>query len=110
MDVKDLIEDYEDNVGEELKDRLGNEHEFMDVEIIYYARAMEYLTEYDTSLTYSLELANDMGYDCANLNSEILASILASENNRDDFYDTFPVDEINDFVSDMLEYLEEEEE
>jgi hypothetical protein len=63
------------------------ETDAFNVEIIYYARAMEYLTQNDTSLTESLELASDYGYETKNLNSELLASILASENAREEFYD-----------------------
>ncbi len=83
-----------------------------DVEIIYYSNAIEYLSENDPSLRESLELASDMGYTPDNLDSEILASLLASENKRNEFYEL--EDEINDFFANLEnEYfanLEEEEE
>ena len=66
-----------DDLREAIQDGNG-----FDVEIIYYSRAMEYLIENDTSLRRSLELASEMGYEPKNLSSEILASILASENSR----------------------------
>lgn len=83
-----------------------------DIDIIYYSRAMEYLKENDPSLHRSLELASDMGYTPDNLDSEILASLLASENVRKEF--TELEDEINDFFAnlenDFFANLEEEEE
>lgn len=70
-----------------------------DVEIIYYGRAMEYLSEHDASLTQSLTLAADMGYKPENINSELLATLLASENARSDWYDH--QSEIDEFISEM---------
>lgn len=75
------------------------------IEIIYYSRAMEYLSKNDLSLVESLEIAYEYGFSCENLNSEILASLLASKLVREEF--TELKDEINDF---FLELEEEEEE
>lgn len=55
-------------------------------EVIYYSNAIKYLSENDASLRESLGLAHDMGYSADNLTSEILASILMSENVREDYY------------------------
>ena len=79
-----------------------------DIEIIYYATAIEYLSENDNSLRESLRIANDMGFDVKNLNSEILASLLASENAREDFGDL--QSEIDDFFTDLQSEIEEDEE
>ena len=52
-----------------------------------------------------------MGYNLKSLNSEILASLLASENSRESFYECR--DEIEDFFKDIvdeIEALEEDEE
>ena len=68
-----------------------------DIEIIYYSNAIEYLKENDQSLCESLELAAEYGYETKNLNSELLASILASENARTEFYDL--ESEINEFFN-----------
>lgn len=70
-----------------------------DVEIIYYGRAMEYLSEHDASLTQSLTLAADMGYSPENIDSELLATLLASENARSDWYGH--QSEIDEFISEM---------
>ncbi len=60
---------------------------FWDVEIIYYSKAMEYLREHDTSLSESLEMANEFGYNLENLNSETLASLHASRKKEENFWD-----------------------
>lgn len=54
-------------------------------EIIYYSVAMNYLIENDCSLSYSLELAHDMGYSAKNLNSELLATIHHQDQLRGDW-------------------------
>ena len=56
-----------------------------DVEIIYYQNAIEYLAKNDPSLSESLDLAAEYGYETKNLNSEILASLLASQESREQF-------------------------
>ena len=91
------IEDYStawDTIAEAMQDNL-------DVQIIYYYKALEYLREHDCSLTESLELAADFGFTPENLNSEVLASLLASEKNRSDFYDL--ENEITGFFDGLLE-------
>lgn len=82
-----------------------------DSEIIYYSNAIEYLKENDPSLRDSLEIASEFGYEISNLNSEILASLLSSQNIREDFYKL--EDEITEFfdeVREEIENLEESEE
>ena len=61
------------------------ENQFFDAEVIYYYNAMKYLSENDPSLQYSMELAHDLGFECKNLNSELLASLLQTEKNREDW-------------------------
>ena len=72
-------------------------------EVIYYASAMEYLMENDNSLRESLEIAHELGYTADKINSELLASLLKSQNERENFAEL--ESEINDFFSG----LEEEE-
>ena len=67
------FEDY-DSLYEDLQQQI-TEHE-----VIYYSVAMEYLSEHDNSLQESLALADDMGYEPRNLNSELLATILQQQN------------------------------
>ena len=62
-----------------------SENSAFDVEIIYSSNAIEYLAKNDPSLSTSLELAADLGYEIKNLNSELLASLLASQESREQF-------------------------
>ena len=98
ININDLSNDIRDQV---------EESQALDVEIIYYSNAIEYLSENDPSLQKSMLIAFEFGYDMANLNSEILASILASQKLRNDFYSNFPSSELNELE---LEFEEEEEE
>ena len=76
-----------------------------DIEIIYYSNAIKFLTENDPSLTESLEIASELGFEVQNLNSEILASLLASKFAREEFYEL--EDEINDFFAKLEEEKKE---
>jgi hypothetical protein len=91
--VADEIKELEtvDEVEEYLQ-----ENGYFDVEIIYYTKAMDYLHEHDNSLQISLGLAHDMGYTLDKVNSELLASLLASENLREEF------GEIRDEIEEIL--------
>jgi hypothetical protein len=77
------------------------------VEIIYYSTAIEYLQKNDPSLRESLGLAQEFGYEVKNLNSEILASLLASENTRIEFEEL--ESEVSDLIAELLEQEESEE-
>ncbi len=57
------------------------------IDIIYYYKAMEYLMQNDISLSDSMEIASDMGYEISKLNSEVLASLHASHYARVNFID-----------------------
>ena len=70
-----------------------------DIEVIYYYNAIKYLQENDPSLCESLEIASEYGYEVKNLNSEVLASLLKSQNVRDEF--SYFRDEINDFFHEL---------
>ena len=83
------------NEFDELQDELQEQGAF-DVEIIYYYKAMEYLMENDTGLNESMRIADEHGYEVKSLNSELLASLLASENAREEFYELR--DKIEEFL------------
>ena len=84
IDILNCIDTEEvegfDNIVEQIEESGG-----FDIEIIYYSTAIEYLAQNDNSLNESLEIASKMGYEAKDLNSEILASMLASQNAREDF-------------------------
>lgn len=92
--VNDLTNLIDDNNG-------------FDVEIVYHSNAIKYLMENDPSLHESLELASEYGYNTADLSSEILASLLASQECRNDWSNC--ENEIESFLLD-LEWDEESEE
>jgi len=48
-------------------------HEY---EVIYYHVAMEFLSEHDPSMYQSMEIAQDLGYEPKDINSELLATLL----------------------------------
>lgn len=110
ISVTDYVEfdeiDFEnafDSITEKLDDNNG-----FDIEIIYYSNAIAYLKENDPSLNESLEIALEYGYELKNLNSEVLASLLASRNARDEWSEL--QDDINDFFQSLYDELEEDEE
>ena len=76
-----------------------DENDGFNCEVIYYSNAIEYLQQNDPSLCESLEIASDLGFEVKNLNSEVLASLLKSQNVRDEFLDFR--DEINDFFHEL---------
>ena len=59
----------EDELLEALQDYVNSE------EIIYYSRAIEYLSDNDPSLRESMELAQDMCCELSSLTSETLATL-----------------------------------
>ena len=75
------------------------ENDGFNCEVIYYSNAIKYLQENDPSLRESLEIAAELGYEVKNLNSEILASLLKSQNVRDEFL--YFRDEINEFFQEL---------
>ena len=79
----------------ELYDEIESEGLF-EVEIIYYYKAMKYLMEYDSSLCESMQLADEMGYEAKHLNSELLASLLASKYIRENYFKL--TDQINEIL------------
>lgn len=76
-----------------------DENNGFDIEIIYYSNAIEYLKRNDPSLSESIEIAVDYGYELKNINSELLASLLASQNSREQFYNY--ENEINEFFNNL---------
>ena len=70
---------------DDLYDYLDEKNLFW-VDIIYYHKAIKYLMENDPSLTESMEIANNSGYQfTCDLNSELLASLHATEKAKENF-------------------------
>jgi intracellular sulfur oxidation DsrE/DsrF family protein len=100
IQVEDI--DYSDAFNS-ICDMISDNNGF-DIEIIYYASAINYLKENDPSLRESLQIASEYGFSLDKLNSETLASLLASQNARDEFY------ELQDKINNFFLELETEEE
>ena len=87
LNIVDFIEhDFEyirnaDDLYEELES-----NDAFNIDIIYYSRAMTYLSENDFSLSESIKIAVQHGYSLENINSELLASLHASQKAREDFW------------------------
>ena len=98
IDFQYHLESEDFNSFEEVR-TLIQEDGGLDIDIIYYSAALDYLRENDPSLRQSLELAANIGYKAEDLSSEILASILATEITRGEFND------LENEFSDLLEEL-----
>ena len=85
IDFAYYLQGHEPKSFDELWEILEDQRAF-DVEIIYYSSAIKYLQENDPSLRESLDIAHEYGMGVEHLNSETLASLLASRNCRDEFY------------------------
>lgn len=110
LDVPYCVDASEVNSFDEVFDAIDNNDGF-NVEIIYYASAMDYLKLNDPSLSESMEIAEEYGYTPKNINSELLASLLASRYCRDEFQEyrnhieTF-FDELEDDADLFIGYME----
>jgi len=105
-DYVDLDEIDFENAYDSITEKLDENNGF-DIDIVYYSNAIAYLKENDPSLNESLSIASEYGYELGSLNSEILASLLASQNAREEWYDL--ESEINEFFSSLFDELEEDE-
>lgn len=85
LDLQYFIENSGATTFEELEEYIMDNNGF-DVDIIYYSNAINILKEEDPSLKESIGLALELGFDLADINSELLASLLASKKVREDFY------------------------
>ena len=105
IDINDNLINYVDIDAIDNDDAFTSIYEMIEenygfnIEIIYYSNAIKYLQENDPSLRESLEIAAEYGYEVKNLNSEVLASLLKSQNVRDEFL--YFRDEINEFFQEL---------
>ena len=92
-------EDITENLTFDKLTELIERNSGFNVEIIYYSVAIDFLKKNDPSLMDSLEFASELGYDLKDINSETLASILASNMLRSNWYEL--EDEITDFLKSL---------
>ena len=95
LDLSYSFDAFWDNIDEAINE----------IEIIYYSKAMDFLRENDTSLTDSMELAHEYGYETKYLDSELLATILKQKLVRDDL-DYLEVKERFEFYQDIYNKIE----
>lgn len=107
VDIMDYVDEENVNSFDDIYQQIEEAFGF-EVEIICYARAMEYLMEHDNSLRESLGIASEYGFEVSGLSSEILASLLASRNAQDKFREL--EDEINEFFEGLDEEEDDDEE
>ena len=101
VSIADGISDFETLESfDDLMEQVENS-DILNVDIIYYSRAMDYLRENDNSLNESMQIASEFGYAVENINSELLASLLASQRAREEFYSL--EDEVNEFFESIEE-------
>jgi intracellular sulfur oxidation DsrE/DsrF family protein len=103
LDIMYHVDADEVNSFDDVYEAIENDRGF-EVEIIYYTNAMEYLMERDPSLRESLEIAEEYGYTPSNITSEVLASLLASKECREEFM------EYENMITEFFNSLDEEDE
>ena len=99
IDFNSYISDDDEITDFDDLNAILDDNNALSIDIIYYSDAMKFLSENDNSLSESLSLASDLGYDIKDLDSEKLASLLATESLRNDFYSYER--EINDFINEL---------
>ena len=77
-----------------------NQREVFKSDIPYLEQAQNYLKENDPSLSYSLKIADDLGFSPKDLNIYVLANIHAEQEAINDFY------ELEDDISYIIEEYE----
>lgn len=87
QDIDDL-DDLKNKLQEYFQDSINED--------IYYNNAIAYLKENDPGLLQSLKIASNYGYSLEKLNSEILASLLQTQNNQEDFQKFLESDSISE--------------
>ena len=85
---------------DDIRELIDNNGGF-NIEIIYYANAIKFLATNDPSLQESLAIAAEFGFETQSLNSEVLASLLASSYARDEF------EELQNEVEELISEFEE---
>ena len=81
--IKENLSEYDSNfIYEELESE-----GFFNIEIIYYSKAIKYLADNDASLGESINISLEIGLSLENINSETLASLHASRDRENKFYE-----------------------
>jgi len=84
IDIPYLVDAEEVNSYDDVYEAIDSQCGFV-IEITYHPSAMDFLKREDPSLQESMRIASEFCYQTDRLNSELLASLLASEMARDEF-------------------------
>ena len=95
--LEELDQDDPEECYNEIYDKL-NENGFFNIKVICYSKAIKYLQEEDQSLQESIALASEYGCKLEDIDSKLLANLLASEAAKDVF--RFLEYEITEFFND----------
>ena len=109
IDIDNLENFDASKVFDEITNILQDNNAF-NLEIIYYSNAIDFLKQYDPSLNESLVIAAEYGFNIESLNSELLASLLYSQIETENFYNleseiTAFFDEIENEINNFFEQL-----
>lgn len=104
----DNLENFDGSKAFDAITDIMQDNNAFNLDVIYYSNAVDYLKENDPSLNESLALATDHGFNIENLNSEVLASLLYSQNETENYYSlendiTAFFDEIENDISNFFE-------
>jgi len=102
--LKAIIESEDEKPFDALVSILEESTIFSEIYIMFYASAMQYLTENDITLYRAMEVAEDLGYTPKQLNSELLASLLAADIAREELKKKET--EFNNFIENLNDGLE----
>lgn len=79
-------DDFSDMDFDELANALRDEEAFI-YEFIYYSDARDFLWKHDSSLSESLEIADELGYHPKDIDICLLACLLQERHSEDEFYE-----------------------
>lgn len=103
LEIDDIISEIERSDSIECLDDLNEliwDNNILQTEFVYHYQAMKYLMDNDPSMREAFEIASEYGFDTKNLNSCILAGLVASRQNEEDWHDLARTLDEEDFDDD----------
>lgn len=103
LEIDDIIAEIERSDSIECLDDLNEiiwDSNILQTEFVYHYAAMKYLMDNDPSMREAFEIASEYGFDTKNLNSCILAGLVASRQNEEDWHELARTLDEEDFDDD----------
>ena len=99
IDEAELEQALIDWTLQEYFEELNEDKEITNEEIIYYSNAIKYIQENDQSMMECFEIAAEFWYETKSLNSELLASLLKTRRNEEEYnrFIEIVVDEVENY-------------